>query len=120
LTIGGPFPTFPRPFATRYRLVGWRLLVKSFTEVERVASKQDGRGSGEGLRTAGLLLVIPTLLIVSPLVGFWIGDWLDRRFGTAPWLGIAGLAVGFIAAGRETYRIYRRYQAEEEERNGRP
>jgi F0F1-type ATP synthase assembly protein I len=85
----------------------------------RVASKPDGRPSGEALRTAGLLLAIPTLLIVSPMVGFWIGDWADRRFGTEPWLGIAGLAVGFAAAGRETYRIYRRYQAEEEEQKRR-
>lgn len=85
----------------------------------RVASKGDGGGPGAGLRTAGLLLAIPTLLIVSPLVGFWVGDWLDRRFHTGPWLGIAGLVVGFAAAGRETYLIYRRYQAEEEEQNGR-
>jgi hypothetical protein len=27
--------------------------------------------------------------------------------------------VGFAAAGRETYLIYRRYQAEEEEQKGR-
>jgi len=84
-----------------------------------VASNPDGKHSGEGLRTAGLLLAIPTLLIVSPLVGFWIGDWSDRRFGTGPWLGIAGLVVGFAAAGRETYRIYRRYQADEEEQKRR-
>ena len=73
----------------------------------------------EGLRSAGLLLTIPTLLIVAPLVGFFLGSWLDGRFGTGPWLGIAGLVVGFAAAGRETYRIYRRYAAEEEEQNRR-
>lgn len=83
-----------------------------------MASNQDGKGS-DGLRTAGLLLAIPTLLIVSPLVGFWIGDWLDRRLKTGPWLGIVGLVVGFAAAGRETYLIYRRYQAEEEEHDKR-
>ena len=93
--------------------------MKSFTEMVRVASKPDGRPSQGALRSAGLLLAIPTLLIVSPLVGFWIGDWLDRRFRTAPWLGIAGLVVGFAAAGRETYQIYRRYQAEEEEQKRR-
>jgi F0F1-type ATP synthase assembly protein I len=84
-----------------------------------VASKPDGRPSREGLRSAGLLLAIPTLLIVAPLVGFWIGDWLDRRFKTAPWLGLLGLVVGFAAAGRETYQIYRRYMAEEEEQKRR-
>ena len=69
----------------------------------------------QGFRSASLLLAIPTLLIVAPLVGFFLGGWLDQRLGTSPWLGIAGLVVGFAAAGRETYLIYRRYQAEEEE-----
>jgi len=69
----------------------------------------------QGLRNAGLLLAIPTLLIVSPLVGFLIGGWLDRRLRTSPWLAIIGLILGFAAAGRETYTIYRRYLAEEEQ-----
>ena len=73
----------------------------------------------QGLRSASLLLAIPTLLIVAPLVGFFLGAWLDQRFGTGPWLGIAGLVVGFAAAGRETYLIYRRYQAEDEEQTRR-
>ena len=69
----------------------------------------------EGLRTAGLLLAIPTLLIVAPLVGFFLGTLLDRRLKTSPWFTIIGLILGFFAAARETYRIYRRYQAEEED-----
>jgi F0F1-type ATP synthase assembly protein I len=67
-----------------------------------------------GLRTASLLLSIPTLLIVSPLVGFFLGAALDRWLKTSPWCGLAGLGLGFVAGGRETYRIYRRYQAEED------
>ena len=61
------------------------------------------------------MLAIPTLLIVSPLVGFFLGSWVDRRLKTSPWLTITGLILGFVAAGRETYLIYRRYQAEEEQ-----
>lgn len=72
-----------------------------------------------GLRTAGYLLAIPGLLIVAPLVGFFAGRWLDGRFGTLPWLSLAGVVLGFVAAGRETYQIYRRYLAEEEERKRR-
>jgi F0F1-type ATP synthase assembly protein I len=60
------------------------------------------------LRSSGLLLAIPTLLIVSPLAGFFLGVWLDRGFHTRPWLSIVGLALGFVAAGRETWLIYRR------------
>jgi F0F1-type ATP synthase assembly protein I len=80
-------------------------------------SKEDPRY--EGLRSAGLLLTIPTILIVAPLVGFFIGNWCDKRFHTSPWLVIIGLILGFVAAGRETIRIYRRYLEEEEERKRR-
>jgi F0F1-type ATP synthase assembly protein I len=68
-----------------------------------------------------MLLAIPTLLIVSPLVGFFLGSWLDRRFRTTPWLTLVGLVLGFAAGGRETYLIYRRYQSEaaEEEKKRR-
>lgn len=37
-----------------------------------------------GLRTSGVLLSIPTLLIVAPLVGFFGGFWLDRWLRTSP------------------------------------
>jgi len=67
------------------------------------------------LRTGGMLLAIPTLLIVSPMVGFFLGSLLDRRLKIAPWLSIIGLVLGFAAAGRETYLIYRRYQQEAEQ-----
>jgi F0F1-type ATP synthase assembly protein I len=80
----------------------------------------DGKPTFEGLRSAGLLLAIPTLLIVSPLVGFFLGAALDRWLKTSWVFGLIGLALGFAAAGRETIRIYRRYLAEEKERNERP
>lgn len=75
-----------------------------------------GRNDGpfEGMRSAGLLLAIPTLLIVSPLGGFFLGGWLDRWFGTAPWLTMVFLVLGFAAGGRQVYLIYLRYLAEDE------
>lgn len=75
-----------------------------------------GRGNKPlaGMRTAGLLLAIPTLLIASPLGGFFLGGWLDGKFGTTPWLTIIFLVLGFVAGGRQVYLIYLRYQAEEE------
>lgn len=73
----------------------------------------------EALRSAGLLLAIPTLLIVSPLVGFFIGVGVDRWLKTKPVFSVIGMVLGFAAAGRETWLIIRRVQ-EEEERNKRP
>jgi F0F1-type ATP synthase assembly protein I len=61
-----------------------------------------------------LLLAIPTLLIVSPLLGAFLGNLLDRRLGDTHWFAGLGLFLGFAAAGRETYRIVKRSQQEEE------
>ncbi len=81
---------------------------------------QDPKDPYSALRKGGLLLAIPTLLIVSPMVGFFMGSLLDRWLKTPPWFSILGLVLGFAAAGRETYLIYRRYQNEAEgERRGR-
>lgn len=74
--------------------------------------RRDPKNSG--LRQASALLAIPTLLIVSPLVGFFLGRLGDDRFHTHPWLTVTGLVLGFVAAGREVWQIYRRFQSEEE------
>ncbi len=67
----------------------------------------------KALRSAGMLMAIPTLLIVAPLAGFFLGAWADRHWHTAPWLAIVGLLFGFVAAGRETWLIYKRSVAED-------
>ena len=70
-----------------------------------------------GLRSAGLLLAIPTILIVSPLVGFFVGMAADRWLGTGKVLALIGVFLGFAAGGRETWQIYRRYQQETEDQD---
>ena len=77
-----------------------------------IPPRNDPRSAG--LRSAGLLLAIPTLLIVSPLLGAFLGNLLDRRLGNSHWFAGLGLLLGFGAAGRETYRILKRSQQEEE------
>ena len=79
-----------------------------------MAPPQDRRPDGpskdpSGLRSAATLLAIPSLLIISPLVGFFLGDLGDKRFHTSPWLALTGLAFGFVAAGREVWIIYKKY-----------
>ncbi len=73
-----------------------------------------------GLRSAGLLLAIPSLLVAGPLVGVFLGKWGDRRFHTEPWLTVVGVVLGFVAAGRETYLIIRRVQSEDEPKERKP
>jgi len=92
--------------------------VKSFTG-RADAGPAGERPQHEDPAERGLLLAIPTLLIVSPLVGFFLGSLVDRWLKSSPWGSIIGLVMGFVAAGREIQRIYRRYMAEEE-RSRRP
>lgn len=77
-------------------------------------AKPSGEDEYQSLRSTGPMLAIPTLLIISPLAGFGLGVWLDRRWHTAPWLAIVGLILGFVAAGRETWLIYKRTVAADE------
>jgi len=62
----------------------------------------------KSFQKAGLALTLPFTLLSGPLVGFFIGDWLDGQFGTAPWLLVLFLVFGFVASAKETIRVIRR------------
>jgi F0F1-type ATP synthase assembly protein I len=67
--------------------------------------KPDKLWKGKNLRQLGLLGSIPMLLAAGPLIGFFIGRWLDSQFGTKPFLMLVLLIMGFTAAVMETIRI---------------
>ena len=70
--------------------------------------KQDWKGVGR-YGTVGLELVL------SVLLGLFGGQFLDRRFHTAPWLTLVGLAYGIAAGVRGLYRAAARATREAEE-----
>ena len=45
---------------------------------------------------------------VSILLFLFVGQWLDRKLGTAPWLLIVGV---FVGAGASFYSMYRKLTA---------
>ncbi len=59
-------------------------------------------------RQLGLLTTIPMILAAAPLVGFYLGHWLDRWLGTEPWITYGMLAIGLVAGIRETVLILRK------------
>jgi F0F1-type ATP synthase assembly protein I len=59
-------------------------------------------------------MAIPMMLAAGPLVGYFAGCWLDRRLATDPWLTVSGALLGFAAAVKETIRIIRILQREQE------
>ncbi len=72
-------------------------------------SRKPKKGSKRSnYRQLGLLGTIPILIAVGPVVGFFIGRWLDEKLGTEPYLLVLFLIFGFIASGREIYGIIKR------------
>jgi F0F1-type ATP synthase assembly protein I len=67
-----------------------------------------GRYMGVGLAFAASILLF-----------FFLGQWLDRRLGTDPWLMIAGVVVGGSAG---FWSMYRRLVVEprDKDRGGKP
>ena len=70
--------------------------------------KQEWKGVGR-YGTVGLELVL------SVIVGLFGGQFLDRRFHTAPWLMLLGLGYGIAAGVRGLYRTAERATREADE-----
>jgi F0F1-type ATP synthase assembly protein I len=68
----------------------------------------DGREPEAG-SSAGVYLGLGLQFAVSILVFLYLGQWLDRRFGTEPWLLLISV---FLGAGGSFYSIYRKLMAD--------
>ena len=66
-------------------------------------------------RQLSLLGIIPAILAIGPLLGFFGGKWLDGLLGTEPYLMYLFLVLGFVAAGREIYNVVKRVSSEMDE-----
>ncbi|MBI2194168.1 MAG: AtpZ/AtpI family protein [Planctomycetes bacterium] len=78
--------------------------------------KDDREDLYTGLRQAGVVMTIPMMLAAGPLLGFFAGQWLDRRLGTS-WFSTVLALVGFAAGVNETIRVIRILQRDR--KNGR-
>lgn len=67
-------------------------------------SRLRGQAMGQGLRIA-------IDLVVGVAFGGFVGWWLDRYFGTAPWLMVVLLILGFAAGMMNVIRTAKRLQA---------
>jgi ATP synthase protein I len=66
-----------------------------------------GKGADEG-PSAAEFAGVGLQFAVSILVFLYLGQWLDRKLGTAPWLLILGV---FLGAGASFYSMYRKLMA---------
>ena len=61
----------------------------------------------------GLAITIPMVLASGPLIGWFIGTWLDKKLGTTPWIFIILLILGVVASVRETIKIIKEISDED-------
>ena len=66
-----------------------------------------GKGAEEG-PSVSEFAGVGLQFAVSILVFLYLGQWLDRKLGTAPWLLIIGM---FLGAGASFYSMYRKLMA---------
>lgn len=63
------------------------------------------------MKAAGMLSSIGLLVLVSTLIGLGLGNWLDGKLGTAPWLAffltLFGLAAGLYEAVKLLIKVTR-------------
>ncbi|KPK99448.1 MAG: hypothetical protein AMJ91_07810 [candidate division Zixibacteria bacterium SM23_73_3] len=58
-------------------------------------------------RQIGILTTIPILMMVAPLLGLWIGRFLDQKLGTT-YLWMIFLILGLVAAGKGVYDLIKK------------
>jgi ATP synthase protein I len=58
-------------------------------------------------------MMLPFVLAIPPIVGWYIGTWLDGHFDISPYGKYVLLALGFISGVREFYRIVTKYKDED-------
>jgi F0F1-type ATP synthase assembly protein I len=67
----------------------------------------------EQIKQLGVLTTIPVILLVGPAIGFFLGSWIDRKSHVYPWFTIIFVSLGFIASGRELFRLLKQIQKED-------
>jgi len=77
---------------------------REHSQPTRSPPHREGGTSGAAVAGLGMQFVLAILVFL------FLGKWLDERFGTTPWLLIAGV---FLGAGASFYSIYRRLMADQ-------
>lgn len=55
-------------------------------------------------------------MVAGPVVGYFIGNWLDNRLGSSPYLMVVFIFLGLAASGREVYRLLKQASQEDNDR----
>ena len=60
---------------------------------------------GRQVRDVGIYTTIPTMMIVGPVLGYFLGRWAGQRWGHNNLYEAAGALLGLLAAARQIWLI---------------
>jgi len=60
------------------------------------------------MRTLGYVSTVGISMAAAIGIGAWLGLYLDKKFGTEPWLLLVCLGFGVAAAFRNLYLMYKK------------
>lgn len=73
----------------------------------------DGERNRKRMKIIASYVTLPFVLGIPPIVGWYIGSWLDKHFETGPYGMYTFLALGMAGGAREFYRIITTYKDDE-------
>lgn len=89
------------------------MFIISVIEGLMAAGAKNGGGEGKEpspLVAYGIYGAAGIQLALSTVGFLFIGNWLDKKYGTSPWLAVTGLILGFVGGLVNLIRIVRRFQ----------
>jgi preprotein translocase subunit SecY len=68
----------------------------------------DPEKRGKQVRDVGVYTMIPMMMVVGPMLCWWLGRQIEKAWGGAPWPSLIGALFGLVAAVRQIYLILSR------------
>lgn len=56
-------------------------------------------------KQVAILTTLPIILAAGPILGILLGNYLDKKFNSSPYLMILFIIFGFVASGRQVYKM---------------
>jgi ATP synthase protein I len=56
-------------------------------------------------KQVAILTTLPIILAVGPILGYFLGNYLDKKLNTSPYLMIVFIIFGFVASGKQVYSM---------------
>ena len=78
----------------------------------RGTAEKPSQGSGMSQRQTNVAYRVLVDMIAGLLVGGFLGYWLDRWLGWAPYSLLTGLVLGLIGGANNAWRVIRQYSAD--------